>query len=46
MENPEMEFLQYLLNRFIDMNDIDAEKASLMDVLDRLNEELTPIGGG
>lgn len=46
MENPEMEFLHYLLNRFIEMNDIDVEKASLGDLLDKLNEELTPIGGG
>lgn len=46
MENPEIEFLQYLLNRFIEMNEIDVEKASLRYLLDRLNEELTPIGGG
>lgn len=41
-----MEFLQYLLSQFIEMNDIDVEKASLKDLLDKLNEELTPIGGG
>jgi hypothetical protein len=46
MENPEMEFLQYLLKRFIDMNDMDIEKASVKDLLEKLNEELTPIGGG
>jgi hypothetical protein len=46
VENPEIEFLQYLLNRFIEMNEIDVEKASLRYLLDRLNEELTPIGGG
>lgn len=46
MDNPEMEFLQYLLKRFIEMNDIEVEKATLTDLLDRLNEELTPIGGG
>ena len=41
-----MEFLQYLLKRFIDMNDMDIEKASVKDLLEKLNEELTPIGGG
>ena len=46
MENPEMDFLQWLLGRFIEMNDIDVETASLKDVLDKLNEEITPIGGG
>lgn len=46
MENPEMDFLMYLLNRFIDMNDMDIEKTTVKDLLDRLNEELTPIGGG
>jgi hypothetical protein len=46
LENPEMEFLQYLLNRFIEMNDLDVEKASLRDLLNKLDEELTPIGGG
>lgn len=46
MENPEMEFLQWLLGKFIQMNDIDVETASLKEVLDRLSLELTPIGGG
>ena len=46
MENPELEFLQYLLKRFIEMRDIDVGKATLMDLLDQLSEELTPIGGG
>ena len=46
MENPEVEFLQYLLKRFIEMNDIDIETALVKDLLEKLNEELTPIGGG
>jgi hypothetical protein len=46
LENPEMEFLQYLLSRFVDMNDIDVERASLKELMDKLSEELTPIGGG
>jgi len=46
VENPELEFLQYLLKRFMEMRDIDVEKATLKDLLDHLSEELTPIGGG
>ena len=46
MENPEMEFLQWLLTRFVEMNDIDVETATLKNVLDRISLELTPIGGG
>lgn len=46
MENPEMEFLQWLLSKFVQMNDIDVETATLKEVLDKLSEELTPIGGG
>jgi|BarGraNGADG00312_2_1021985.scaffolds.fasta_scaffold90845_1 hypothetical protein len=46
VENPEMEFLQWLLSKFIQMNDIDIETATLREVLDKLSLELTPIGGG
>ena len=46
METPEMEFLQYLLSRFIDMNDMDPDKVSVRELMNRLDEELTPIGGG
>ena len=41
-----MEFLQWLLTRFVEMNDIDVETATLKNVLDRISLELTPIGGG
>ena len=46
MENPEMEFLQWLLRRFVDMNEIDVERTTLVELMDKLNEELTPMGGG
>jgi len=46
VENPEMEFLQWLLNRFVIMNEIDVERTTLAQLMDKLNEELTPIGGG
>ena len=46
MEAPEMEFLQWLLKRFMDMNSIDPEKATVKELWEKLQEELTPIGGG
>jgi hypothetical protein len=46
VENPEMEYLQYLLARFIEMNELDVDKATVAQLLHKLNEELTPIGGG
>ena len=46
VENPEMEFLQWLLRRFVDMNEIDVERTTLVELMDKLNEELTPMGGG
>lgn len=46
MENPELDFLQYLLNRFIAMEDIVPEKCTVQELQARLLQELTPIGGG
>ncbi|MBU1672245.1 MAG: hypothetical protein KKF41_13345 [Actinobacteria bacterium] len=46
MENPELEFLHWLLRRFVDMNDLDVEKTTVKELFERLMEELTPIGGG
>ncbi|MDD5748676.1 MAG: hypothetical protein PHP64_06495 [Actinomycetota bacterium] len=46
MENPELEFLQYLIRRFIEMSDIDVESTSIRELIDRIQDELTPIGGG
>jgi hypothetical protein len=46
MESPEMEFLQWLMRRFVDMNEIDVERTSVAELLNKLDEELTPIGGG
>ena len=46
MENPELEFLQWLLMRFIKKESIDIPGTSLEDLLDKLNKALTPLGGG
>ena len=40
-----MNFLLYLLDKFIEMNDLDKE-VTVKDLYDKLNEEMTPIGGG
>ncbi len=45
MENPELEYLQWLLMRFIREESVEGD-VSLKDVLDRLNRALTPLGGG
>lgn len=41
-----MEFLQWLLRRFIEMNSIDVKETTVEQLLDNLGEGLTPIGGG
>ncbi len=46
MEVPELEFLQWLLEKYIHDVGLDMKTASLQDLLDALNEALTPIGGG
>lgn len=46
MENPELEFLQWLLMRFIKEEAIDIPATSLDELIDRLNRALTPLGGG
>jgi hypothetical protein len=46
MENPELEFLQWLLMRFVREEGLDVDKMSLNDLIDRLNRALTPLGGG
>ena len=46
METPEMEFMQYLLRRYIEASGVDVNTASLQDLLKKLQEDLTPIGGG
>lgn len=46
METPELEFLLYLLNRYIAINSIDAAKVTVAELLENINVNLTPIGGG
>ncbi len=46
METPELEFLQWLLLKYIHNAGIDRSSASLEDLLASLDEALTPIGGG
>jgi hypothetical protein len=46
VENPEVEFLQWLLMRYIKDSGIDENKATLKDLMESIKETLTPIGGG
>jgi hypothetical protein len=46
METPEIEFLLYLLNRYIKNNGLDASQATVAELLENINMNLTPIGGG
>ena len=46
MENPELEFLQWLLLRFVKEEGLDSSSMSLQDLIDSLNRALTPLGGG
>jgi hypothetical protein len=46
MENPEVEFLQYLLNRYIKSYGLDPSSLTVAELLDNINLNLTPIGGG
>ena len=46
MEAPELEFLQWLLAKYVHSAGLDVETASLKDLLMALDEALTPIGGG
>lgn len=46
METPELEFLLYLLTRYLKNNAIDAGKTTVVELLNSINVNLTPLGGG
>ncbi|MBC7254465.1 MAG: hypothetical protein H5T72_10930 [Actinobacteria bacterium] len=46
METPEVEFLLYLLTRYTRNNNIDPAKLSVAELMENINVNLTPIGGG
>lgn len=46
METPEIEFLLYLLTRYIKNNALDPTKVTVAELVDSINVNLTPIGGG
>lgn len=46
VETPEMEFMLYLLTRYIKNNSLDPVKVSIEDLMKSINVNLTPIGGG
>jgi hypothetical protein len=46
METPEIEFMLYLLTRYMKNNCLDPNKISVEDLMKSINMNLTPIGGG
>jgi hypothetical protein len=46
MDAPELEFLQWLLEKFIQNMGLDVKTASLEELMERLSDALTPMGGG
>jgi len=46
MEAPELEFFQWLLEKFIKSVGLEEKTASLSDLMEKLNDALTPMGGG
>ncbi len=45
MDTPELEFLQWLVDRFIKAMDLDTSEP-IQELLDKLADALTPMGGG
>jgi hypothetical protein len=46
METPEIEFLLYLLSRYINNNDLNPAQLTVDELMENINLNLTPIGGG
>jgi hypothetical protein len=46
METPEMEFLLYLVTCYVKNNSIDPLKVTVAELIENINLNLTPIGGG
>jgi hypothetical protein len=46
METPEIEFLLYLLTRYVKNNSLNPAEVSVAELFDNINMNLTPIGGG
>ncbi len=46
METPELEFLLYLLDRYMKINSLDEEETTVKGLIGNINMNLTPLGGG
>jgi hypothetical protein len=46
MEAPEVEFLQYLIQRYLKAYGLDPAKMTVEELLHNISVNLTPIGGG
>lgn len=46
METPEMEFLLYLLTRYVNNYELKPSQLTVDELMENINMNLTPIGGG
>jgi len=46
METPEMEFLLYLLTRYVNNYGLKPAQITVDELVENINMNLTPIGGG
>ncbi|MEJ5186843.1 MAG: hypothetical protein WHT46_07170 [Candidatus Geothermincolales bacterium] len=46
METPEVEFLQYLIQRYLRAYGLDPAHITVEELLNNITMNLTPIGGG
>jgi hypothetical protein len=46
METPVLEFLLYLLTQYVKKNDLKPAQTTVAELLENINMNLTPIGGG
>lgn len=46
METPEIEFLLYLLTRYLNNYELNPAQITVDELMENINVNLTPIGGG
>ena len=46
METPEIEFLLYLLTRYVKNYELNPAQLTVDELMENINLNLTPIGGG
>ncbi len=46
METPELEFLLYMLTRYIKNYELKPANITVAELIENINVNLTPVGGG